>query len=665
MPIFPPPVRAYTSPVRGVAAEAGEEIPDVRSPSRFSWWLLGQQKSVIAFEAFMACVYFLPGALLPYLLGRAIDEGVATGRIGVAAAWAGLMLVVIIIGAFGDVTGSTAGTVAWVVSKFRVMKLVTRKVAQVGHGLGRRVPAGEMLSVASSDVDIFGAVAEVGGRAIGALVAFFVVAGLVISESPRLGVVVLIATPVMLLATVPLLRPVQRAQRVERERSSVLTGMAVDIVAGLRILRGIGGERTFGDNYADQSQSVRRAGVRAGTWWSVIDSLATLLSGALLVLLTWLGALEMIAGRLTVGQLVSFFGYAIFLQRPFMTFFECAQKWIQGLVSAAKTIAVLGAEPPWIAAAKATSPAIGEIVDERSGFVARPGDLTIIVSAAPDDSAAIADRVGRYLPSRQTGAEPEPTGDAPPAGETENAAETATEAPTGSSPSPRAGEAEANTVPDDDAPFTGPWGVTLDGVDLADLEMGEIRRRIVVNDASTQVFSGTLQQLVDPHGVHTREQAEHALHLASAEDVWDALPEGWQGRIDERGRGLSGGQRQRLVLARALLLDPEVLVLVEPTSAVDAHTEARIAERLPGARHGRTTILTTVSPLWLNRADRIVLVENGAAVAAGSHTELLDDPRYRSIVVRGDQDLPNSEETPSESPLTGPLSTTAPGGGGR
>ena len=117
--------------------------------------------------------------------------------------------------------------------------------------------------------------------------------------------------------------------------------MATDIVSGLRILRGIGGERTFGGNYAQQSQRVRRLGVTAGTWQAVTETISVLLSGLLLVTLVWLGSHEMLAGRLTVGQLISFVGYAVFMVWPLQTFFEFAQKWVQGLVSARKTLSLI------------------------------------------------------------------------------------------------------------------------------------------------------------------------------------------------------------------------------------------------------------------------------------------------------------------------------------
>ena len=129
-----------------------------------------------------------------------------------------------------------------------------------------------------------------------------------------------------------------------------------------------------------------------------------------------------------------------------------------------------------------------------------------------------------------------------------------------------------------------------------------------------------------------------AVHTAAASDVLEALPAGLATEVEERGRSFSGGQRQRLVLARALVADPEILVLVEPTSAVDAHTEAAIADRLAAARRGRATVVCTTSPLLLDRADTVALVVDGRVVAEGHHRELLDaEPRYRAVVTRGEE----------------------------
>jgi ABC-type bacteriocin/lantibiotic exporter with double-glycine peptidase domain len=125
--------------------------------------------------------------------------------------------------------------------------------------------------------------------------------------------------------------------------------------------------------------------------------------------------------------------------------------------------------------------------------------------------------------------------------------------------------------------------------------------------------------------------------VAAAEDVLVALGAGLDETVDERGRQFSGGQRQRLVLARVLLARPEILVLVEPTSAVDAHTEARIARRLHAYRAGRTTVIVTTSPLVLDQADAVVLVEDGQVTATGRHRELLrESDAYRDVVTRGE-----------------------------
>ncbi|UJH70749.1 ATP-binding cassette domain-containing protein [Ornithinimicrobium sp. INDO-MA30-4] len=157
----------------------------------------------------------------------------------------------------------------------------------------------------------------------------------------------------------------------------------------------------------------------------------------------------------------------------------------------------------------------------------------------------------------------------------------------------------------------------------------------MVGDTEPFLFAGTLQEAIDPQGVCTRAQAEEAMQSAGAHDVYEAVPGGWAGILDERGRGLSGGQRQRLALARALASNPPVLILVEPTSAVDAHTEALIASRLPASRAGQTTVVMTTSPLLLHHAEDVVLLRDGRVVGQGSHDELVAaSPEYRAVVLR-------------------------------
>jgi ABC-type bacteriocin/lantibiotic exporter with double-glycine peptidase domain len=256
-------------------------------------------------------------------------------------------------------------------------------------------------------------------------------------------------------------------------------------------------------------------------------------------------------------------------------------KLIRGLVASKRICHVLSIEPEVedIESPKQAS-STSDLVDVRSGLRVRPGRLTALVAEVPEESAAVADRLGRFA----------------------------------------------------DGP------ALLDGVSLSELERGFVRRAIVVSDANATLFSGRLRDELDVRGEATDDDLLRAITTASAEDVMDTLDEGLDAEVEERGRSFSGGQRQRLVLARALAADPDVLVLVEPTSAVDAHTEARIAERLLEHRAGRTTVVTTASPLLLDRADEVALMHRGQVVATGRHRDLLTDPRYRRVVARGEDD---------------------------
>ena len=393
---FPPVISTFYS----AAGEKPGPAPDTRTPAALLRWFLRMQWRLILLTTTVGVLWQLPLTLGPWIFGKAIDDGIVPGSVDQTLKWAGLLLLVTLIGAFFGIVMHTLIVRGWLIALYGTMKMVTRKVAQMGHVLPRRTPTGEVLSVASADSDEFGALTEIVSRSGSQLISYLVVAFIVLSTSPELGVLMLLAAPVLVGAALPLLRPLHRKQQIERGRNSDLTSMATDIVAGLRILRGIGGERTFGRNYDRQSQLAREAGVGAGMWQAAIEAVGVLFSGVFIVLLVWLGSRQVISGDLEIGQLISFLGYALFMIYPIQTFFELAQKSTRAMVSARKAVAIFEEQPPWPDRAESTLlPHDADLYDELTGFVARHGQLTIVVCAVPEETSALADRLGRYLPA--------------------------------------------------------------------------------------------------------------------------------------------------------------------------------------------------------------------------------------------------------------------------
>ncbi|WP_310528225.1 ABC transporter ATP-binding protein, partial [Nocardioides sp.] len=282
---FPPRIATFFTGTN----DAPTPDPDTRTPAAFLRWMLRQQWQVIALSSLACLLWLMPLTLGPYIFGRAVDDGILGGSTTELLKWSAVMLGVVVIGGVFGVVFHTLIVRSWLISLYGTTQMVTRKIAQMGHVLPRRSPTGEVLSVASSDSDEFGALTEILARSAAQLVSYLTVAAIVLSMSWQLGVLVLVAAPVLLGAALPLLRPLHRRQQVERSRNSELTSMATDIVAGLRILRGIGGEDTFGRNYADQSQEARKAGVSSGIWQAAVEAVGVLFSGVFLVSLVWLG----------------------------------------------------------------------------------------------------------------------------------------------------------------------------------------------------------------------------------------------------------------------------------------------------------------------------------------------------------------------------------------
>ena len=557
--------------------------PTISSPVRFLLWLARQQLSTIAFAMLFGTIWMLAQALAPALLGRAIDQGVTAKDTGALVLWSLALLGLGLLGALAGVLRHRAAVSNWLTAAYRVQQLLTRKAVDLGGTLQRRVATGEVVSIGASDLEHFGSAMDVLGRCAGAVVSLAVVAVILLSTSVPLGLVVLIGVPLLLLLVAPVLRPLHARQSTQREQVGELATVASDIVTGLRVLRGIGGEEVFGGRYRRDSARVRDSGIRVARVHSLLEASNVLLPGLFVLGVVWLGGTFAVRGEITVGELVAFYGYAAFLVTPLRTLTETAQKMTRALVAARRATNVLRLQPE-IAEPRTVSaepPHMAELVDTTSGVRIRPGLLTAIVTSQPTDSAEIAERLGRY-----------------------------------------ADPADGKVV-------------TLGGVSLRDLPVDVVRRRILVNDTDSRLFTGVLRHELDPTGLRSEREVLDAIETASAADVLQALPDGLDASVEERGRSFSGGQRQRLMLVRALLVDPEILILVEPTSAVDAHTEVRIAERLQVARAGRTTVIMSGSPLVLDRADEVVLLVEGRVAAVGRHRDLLaSDRTYRVVVTR-------------------------------
>ncbi|MFI1970878.1 ABC transporter ATP-binding protein [Streptomyces cinnamoneus] len=575
--------------------------PDVRSGPRFLYWLGRNQLGGQLRSLFWGVVHSGSVALFPLAVGMGVAAVVDRSGARLAAA-GGLLLLLGALTALGDTMLHRTAVTNWITAAARVQQLLARKTAELGSALTRRVAAGEVVAVSTGDVEKIGWFVEALSRFVAAAFTTLVVCVALLVYQPALGAVVAAGVPLMALAVLPLLPPATKRADEQREKAGRATELASDTVAGLRVLRGIGGEELFLSRYRSASQEVRRAAVRSARMWALIAAVQVVLPGLLMIAVVWYGALLARDGRIGVGELVTVYGVVTFLLFPLRQFEEIAMAYSFSRPSAQRAAKVLALRRTAVPADDVEAVAgdlKGDLYDPATGLLARSGELTAVVVGDPDAAGRLADRLGGH------------------------AAEGA-----GDSPS-----------------------VLLGGVALDEVPLDVARTAVLVQDKDPVLLSGTLTELLDvpSSGAVT---ADAALTAARCDDVLASLaqasPDGsgdpLRTRITERGRSLSGGQRQRLTLARSLVTDPEVLVLDEPTSAVDSHTEARVADGVRALRAGRTTVVFSSSPLLLDRADRVVFLREGTVAAVGAHEDLVrSNPVYRAVVTRQTDEEPDRE----------------------
>ncbi|EEH63696.1 ABC transporter transmembrane region [Gleimia coleocanis DSM 15436] len=560
-------------------------------------------------------------------VGTAITKGLATyPDLYWSLGWLGLIIFLIgVLLALQAIFESALWQSGYINSSYFLFSHTIRRALSTKENL----TTGETLTTLSSDTFYIGNLQAQFASFVGAVSGIGFIAYLMFSTSVPLALVVLIGMPIML-GTLSFIVPKFYAKQSEqRKAQGELSALTTDMLSGLRVLRGIGGETQFKKTYVAQNAVVTEAGVQVAkpsAWMRVTEQT---LPALLTVVIIGYGALLVFSGELTAGQLLAFYGYAMYLSQPMRTFSWFITSFTRARVSLDK-FAKIASVPDVISDAEA-KPENGDFdwqqvpLTEKTGrTVINPGEITALVSPDPTQTALLAESLGRL-----------------------NTCET----------------------------------IYIGEQRLVEIPIEKVRAHLITSVATNHLFAGTLRDNVagaskrvwparDVKEDILRENLEleireenyqaypwpddadpqlvEALKAADAMDILTGLPGGLDGLITEKGRSVSGGQRQRIALARALYANPDVLILIEPTSAVDSHTESRIAKNLRDYRQGKTTIIVTSSPLVLEICDRVVVYSAleketretlPTAIGAGTHAQLLADTSeagraYRQVVSR-------------------------------
>lgn len=525
---------------------------------------------------------------MPVLIGIIVDRAVATGSFSAIVVWiavlAGLFLVLTVVYRFG------ARLLMFAIAReSHLLRIeLSRKILDP-LGIRTDFQVGELLSISSTDADETSYVLDYVPRVTGAVVATVACGVVLLTIDLPLGLMVLIGVP-MVVAGLQLTAPLI-ARRVEEQQSEVgrATALATDLISGHRPLAGIGAQANASARYRVASRKSLAAALRAAQIQSVHAGAAAAAGALAAMAVAVAAAYFAINGTLSVGELITVIGLAQFLIEPF-SLLAIVPSWVaEARGSANRVASVLSSrtrhQPHTATPVTSEGPAAALALigpgDPGFSLTATPGEFVAILARDPRDANALIDLLSGQV--RDTGS------------------------------------------------------VRVGGRGINDIAPGQRHTKLLVEHHNSDLFSGTLKSNLGVGAESDDAAISAALEASCAVDVVSLHPDGLAHPVVERGASLSGGQRQRWTLARALVTDPDVLVLHDPTTAVDAVTEQAIADgirRLRGTG-GRTTIIFTSSPALLAAADRVILVVDGRVQGEGTHHQLVGaHSDYRELVTR-------------------------------
>jgi ATP-binding cassette subfamily B protein len=404
---------------------------------------------------------------------------------------------------------------------------------------------------------------------------------------PLIGVAMIAVAPVLGVITVHYRREVRLAARKQRKREGEIASLAAESLAAMRVVKAFGGERYEADRVSERSEERRQQGVIAANleakFSGVVDVLGAVAVAGVLVL----GAFRTASGAISVGDLVVIAQYARRMYRPLSDLAKQSTRVSRNMARAERVAEVLGAD---------------EVLEDRPGAFAAGravGDVELRdVSFQYEADRPVLEGVSLKFPAGSRVAVVGPSG------------------------------AGKSTVGALIARFYDPTAgqVLIDGRDARECSLEWLRDQVGILLQDTVLFTGTVAENLAYGRPAAREDIVRAARAADAEDFISGLPGGFDGKLGPQGIGLSGGQRQRIGIARVLLRDPPVLVLDEPTTGLDAASEAQVMDGLTALMKDRTTILITHSMALAREADHVVVIERGRIAQEGTPKELLEVP---------------------------------------
>lgn len=532
----------------------------------------------------------------PQILRLVIDRGIRGGDMRQITAYCATLVGVAALGGLATFLQGYWSARASHGAAFDMRDAVFGKLQALSFSYHDRARTGELITRVTSDVDIVRDF--VGGGLVQAISAALLLLGaitLLVSMNWRLALVALAAIPATVVVLLVFVRNLGPMFRRFQERLGALNTVLQENVSGIRVVKAFAREdfestryKVASDSLLEQGLDVRRAVANSFPLLSFVGSLG-------LVAVTWYGAVLVVQGSLTVGGLVAFTGYLALMLQPLF---------------------IIGFGAQTIARAGASAQRLFEVLDASSEVSEKPD----AVELAALEGAVEFDRVSFRYPGDDRDTITDVSFSVEPDTVVALVGATGSGKSTLVSLIPRFYDVTAGTV-------------RVDGADVRDATLDSLRGQIGVVLQDSVLFSGTVRENIAYGRPDASDgEVEAAAEAAQAASFIAELQHGYLTRVGERGVKLSGGQRQRIAIARALLVDPRILIMDDSTSSVDTETEAALRRALDTLMAGRTTFVVAQRLSTVKRADRILLVDAGRVVASGTHEELLaSDCLYAEI----------------------------------